>query len=312
MNTPIMNTPVIGPLSASQPFISPPIINADTKHIVCYSGGDASAQVAVAVALRYGTKNMVLLNHNINRDKEGMDIKRFKQEVADYIGLPVTFANIDGIEDDRDLPDQFDVCVKRKAFKVGVGTEFCTTALKTEPFRAWLKANCPDKNVVCYYGFEAHEPDRISRRHKIMNAAGYQVCCPLAEWDQAEFAIPAMAELGIELPDTYETWKHGNCVGCLKAGWQHWYAVFCLRPDIWEKGKWAEAKIGYSIHRDEYLKDREERFAVMKAAGVLPSEHTSKGDFAKMKNQALKQYAKRLPVLTVETTEENFEYSAAA
>ena len=36
------------------------------QHIVCYSGGHSSALVALDVAHRFGTKNLVLLNHDMH------------------------------------------------------------------------------------------------------------------------------------------------------------------------------------------------------------------------------------------------------
>lgn len=71
----------------------------------------------------------------------------------------------------------------------------------------------------------------------------------------------------------YTNFKHANCTGCLKAGKQHWYIVYCTRPDIWEKAKKAEETIGYSIMRNDYLEELEEQFAKMKKAGVEASEH---------------------------------------
>ena len=86
------------------------------KHIVCYSGGHSSALVALNVAERFGNKDILLVNHDISPNVEHEDIKRFKQQVADYIGIPITFVN------SKHLPkDQFDVCIDAKAFKVGNG-----------------------------------------------------------------------------------------------------------------------------------------------------------------------------------------------
>ena len=86
------------------------------KHIVCYSGGHSSALVAIEVVKLFGKENVILLNHNINPRYEDADIKRFKKEVADYLGLPITFANIKGIENENDIPNQFEVCEEKKTF----------------------------------------------------------------------------------------------------------------------------------------------------------------------------------------------------
>jgi len=57
------------------------------KHIVCYSGGHSSALVAIEVVRRFGKENVILLNHDINSRFENEDIKRFKKDVSNYLGL---------------------------------------------------------------------------------------------------------------------------------------------------------------------------------------------------------------------------------
>lgn len=242
---------------------------SDKKHIVCYSGGHSSALVAIEVSRRYGTDGLVLLNHDINFFVEHSDIKRFKQEVAEYIGVPLTFANRRNVEQ-----DQFDVCVEASAFKVNNGQELCTSRLKTEPFMNWLDVNVPNKDAIIYYGFDANEQHRIQRRSGIMGSQGWQTDFPLI-WK--ERTITSTEEINILRPSTYSVFKHGNCVGCLKAGWQHWYIVYCTRQDIWQKAKWAEDEIGHAIHHDDsgpvYLEDMELTFQKMKAASVPATEH---------------------------------------
>lgn len=240
------------------------------KHIVCYSGGHSSALVALEVAEKHGTSDLVLLNHDMHFSVEHADIKRFKQQVADYIGVPLTFANRRNA-----TQDQFDVCVEAGAFKVNSGKELCTARLKTEPFMEWLAANASKDDSTIYYGFDANEQDRIQRRSGIMGAQGWRTDYPLIWTDRKHFSTE---DLGITRPSTYEIFKHGNCVGCLKAGWQHWYIVYCMRPDIWLKAKWAEDEIGHAIHWADgqavYLEDMEDRFSKMQAAGVIPTERT--------------------------------------
>lgn len=237
------------------------------KHVVCYSGGHSSALVAIEVVRKYGPGNVVLLNHDINAWVEHADIKRFKREVADHLGVSITYAN----HPDPDA-DQFDVCVDAKAFKVRNGSELCTSRLKTEPFRRWLAQNVGDPtDVVIYYGFDAHERVRIQRRSTIMASMGYRVDVPLAHW--RDRTVWSTEELGIARPLTYGVFAHGNCVGCLKAGKQHWYVVYCTRYDVWLKALEAEHLIGYSIDKDDYLEDLQDLFHQMYQAGVPATEH---------------------------------------
>lgn len=240
-----------------------------TKHIICYSGGHSSALTAIETVRKMGNQDVILVNHDMHFSVEDPDIKRFKTEIAEYLHLPITYVNYKNAS-----MDQFDVSVESKAFKVNDGPELCTARLKTEPFMQWLSREFPAKDVVVYYGFDHSEQHRIQRRSGIMGAQGYQTAYPLVFGPRTIFST---GEIGIDPPQGYSQFKHANCIGCLKAGWQHWYIVYCTRPDIWMKGKWAEEEIGYAIHHDEtgpvYLEDMEQKFSIMKCAGLPATEH---------------------------------------
>lgn len=248
------------------------------KHIVCYSGGHSSALVALHVAATHGTKDLILLNHDISEWVEHEDIKRFKREVAAHIGLPVTYANYKGAE--VMTADQFDVCVAAQAFKVLNGQELCTNRLKTGPFMKYLNDHHPEKDVTIYYGFDANERKRVMRRSGILGELGFRTAFPLFSESPV---ITETEQIGIARPNTYSVWAHGNCVGCLKAGWQHWYVVYVTRRDVWEKAKWAEEEIGHAIHHDDngpvYLDEMEPKFAEMVLAGVPATERIPQQTF---------------------------------
>lgn len=238
------------------------------KHIVCYSGGHSSALVAINVFLKYGKGNLVLLNHNISSSVEDEDIKRFKKQVAEYIGVDITYANYKDMDDPS---DQFDVTIEAKAFKVGSGSELCTSRLKTEPFMRWLHKNCDKDKTTIYYGFDKKETTRIQRRSSILGGMGWKTDYPLALWEN--LIVQSTKDIGIEPPLTYSHFKHANCIGCLKAGRQHWYIVYCTRPDVWEKAKMAEEIIGYSIDREFFLEELEEKFQTMREKQIPITEH---------------------------------------
>lgn len=258
------------------------------QKIVCFSGGHSSALAAIEVVRKYGKEGMILLNHNISSHVEHEDIKRFKQEVAEYIGLPITYANMPGWETMSPL----DVAIANKAFKAFNSPAFCTSRLKTEPFHKWLKENGKPGDWVIY-GFDAEETSRMRRRSDIMLAMGYKAVFPLADYERT---ILSTEEVGIKRPVTYEIYKHANCTGCLKAGRQHWYCVYCLRPDIWEEAKEAEKIIGYSIIKGIYLKELEPKFKHMKdALHIVPTDKTNSASFWKIVREALKEDQQELP-----------------
>lgn len=246
------------------------------KHLVCYSGGHSSALVAIEVVRKFGKENVILLNHDINPNVENDDIKRFKEEVSKYLDVPVTYANYNGLSVDN-LPDQFDVIDKIGYFTDRKRNVLCTYELKTKPFAEFLEKNFPSKegepreDLTIYYGFDMNEIHRINRRVGILFNMGYKADFPLALWKDR--TITSTKEIGIEPPNTYSVFKHANCVGCLKSGKQHWYAVYCTRPDIFDKAKLLEKKIDYSIVKGTYLASLEGQFKLMKDNGVQPTEH---------------------------------------
>jgi hypothetical protein len=248
------------------------------RRVVCYSGGHSSGISAIEVVRRYGVENVVLLNHDIIERSEDLDIKRFKVEVADYLGLPITYANMPGWE----TKDQFDVVIEAGAFKVGNGTALCTNRMKTQPFERWLKENIPSEPLnrnppaTIYYGFDSHEGNRINRRSTHLTFLGYRTDYPIG-WKNR--TIQSTIEIGIRPPMSYDVFRHANCKGCLKAGRQHWYCVYCLRPDVWTKGKFAEDEIGYTIIKGVSLEELEPLFERMKVVGIEPSERIPAATF---------------------------------
>lgn len=257
------------------------------KYVICYSGGKSSSECALSVAKRYGAENVILLNHNITSKVEQECTKKLKQDVADYLGLDITYANHKNWE--KATPVQ--VCVDAGAWKVGSGQILCTNRLKTDPFVKWMKENDPKCEYTYVYGFDKNEPTRVNRRSQIMGDMGYKTLFPML-WDESE--IVRLEDIGIDAGAIYDKFNHSNCTGCLKAGWQHWYIVYCERPDIWEEAKAGEDEIGYAIHKDAdgpvYLEDKEDMFEKMKTAGVEPTEKIQFQTFWSQAKKAVKDY----------------------
>lgn len=241
------------------------------KYVVCYSGGHSSALAAIETVRRFGRENVILLNHNISGKVEHEEIKLFKSKVAEFLHLPITYANCDRYEQRTPLS----LCREHGIIRFRGGHAICTYYLKTEPFHLWLAKNYPvQKNMLSeeikiVYGFDKTEDHRIARRRQHLQFMGYESMYPLAEWPET---IHAVEEVGIQRPSIYAECKHANCIGCLKAGKQHWYKVYCCHPAIFEEAKLTEERIGYSILRNCYLSDLEPEYARMKRIGVPPLE----------------------------------------
>ncbi len=266
------------------------------KYVICYSGGKSSSECALSVAAKYGPENVILLNHNITPKVEQQCTKKLKDDVAEYLGLEITYANHKNWEEATPI----DVCLDAGAWKSGKGPILCTNRLKTEPFKRWMEQNDPDKENVYVYGFDMNEQNRINRRSQIMGMMGYKTMYPMT-WDES--AIVRLEDIGIDPGKIYDKFNHSNCIGCLKAGWQHWYIVYCERPDLWQHGKEAEEEIGYAIHKDNhgpvYLVDKEEMFSKMKACGVEPTEKINSARFWADAKKAVKEYEAEMSQLSL-------------
>lgn len=248
------------------------------KYIVCYSGGESSGRCAVDCVKKHGKENVILLNHDISPKVEDKDIKRFKNELADKLGIEITYANMEGWKEETPLS----ICRKIGGFKFGNGPVLCTYHLKTKPFHDWLKENYPvqkgevREDIRLIYGFDRNETNRIQRRIGVMANQGYKTDFPLAFWDNP---IQSIEDIGVKKPSVYSLYRHANCKGCLKAGMQSWYLTFCLNPEIWKEAIETEREIGYSILKDKFLEELEPKFSQMRCQGMVPSEKISPQKF---------------------------------
>lgn len=247
----------------------------DSKFVVCYSGGHSSAICAINAVLRHGKENVILLNHDLSAKVENSDIKRFKNEVAEYLEMDIVYAN----HDQWETMTPIDACLELGGWKFNKSPTLCTYELKTKPFYDWIEQNDPEHLHTYLYGFDRDPKEivRMNKRIAAMGGIGCKTDYPLITWGDLE--IKDTKEIGVEKPNSYDNFKHANCHGCLKAGWQHWYIVYVHRRDLWDEAKAAEEKIGYSIHKDDYLEDRQELFQQMFEVGVPTTEHIEPNKF---------------------------------
>lgn len=241
------------------------------KYVICYSGGYSSATCAVRAVRKYGKDNVVLLNHDISPSVESESVKTFKQEVAKFLGLDITYANMKNWEEKTPIK-----VIKDIGYFHNLKTRqvLCTYKLKTEPFYNWIEENDPKHENVYIYGFDLGEQSRISKRVAMMAKIDCKTDYPMI-W-LGEFT-DEIKEAGIDGPTEYDRFNHANCIGCLKAGWQHWYIVYCERRDIYDEVAEFEEEVEHALHRDSdgvgwFLNDRREYFDEMIKAGIEGTE----------------------------------------
>ena len=183
------------------------------KHLIQFSTGVASAEVAWRVTAEHGAENVVLLTADTRAEDE--DNWRFGRAVADRLGCEWVIL-ADGrtpMQVGRDRK-----CVPSNRMAV------CSQILKRELLDAYRAEHFDPADTIVYLGYDWTEPHRVeaARQHW----APWTVECPLTEpphmWKRQ--LLDLFRERGIEPPRLYAYgFEHANCGGaCVRGGQAQW------------------------------------------------------------------------------------------
>jgi hypothetical protein len=216
-------------------------------HLVQFSTGAASAEVAWRVVAEHGRGNVVLLTAD-TRAEDG-DNWRFAAEVVDRLGCEwVRLADgrtpMQAGRDER--------CVPSNRMAV------CSRILKRELLDRWRAEYCDPAATIVYLGYDWTEPHRVeaARGHW----APWTVDCPLTRppYLYKPQLLDLFRERGIEPPRLYGYgFQHANCGGaCVRGGQAQWSLLLQVnRPRYleWEGEEQASRELlgkDVSILRD--------------------------------------------------------------
>jgi hypothetical protein len=187
------------------------------KHIVQFSTGAGSAEVAFRVVERYGVENVHLLTADTLVEDE--DNWRFAREVVARLDVEWSIL-ADGrtpMEVGRD-----ERCVPNNRLAV------CSRILKRKLLRSYIDNNFDPANTVMHLGYGIDEEHRIAKAREPW--APYTIDAPLT-WDGwPPFLLPGSLHehirdvRGIEPPRLYAVgFPHANCGGaCVRGGQRDW------------------------------------------------------------------------------------------
>lgn len=208
-----------------------------TTHLVQYSTGVASAEVAWRVAERHGAAGVVLLTADTR--VEDADNWRFAREVVDWLGVAWTVL-ADGRTPMQVGRDHGVVPNNRMAV--------CSRVLKRELLRAHIEKHYSAADSVVYLGFDWTEPERHDRAVPLW--APYTVSSPLLQppYLAKPDLLALWRERGIEPPRLYRyNLGHSNCGGgCVRGGQAHWQAL--LRRDREQYLAWEAEENKTRVH----------------------------------------------------------------
>lgn len=190
------------------------------KHLVQYSTGAASAEIAWRLVDQHGPADVTLLTADTR--EEHPDNWRFAHEVHGRLGCKwVVLA--DGRTPMEVGRDRKVVPNNRMAV--------CSLILKRQLLRAWIDEHCDPADTTIYLGYDWTEPERIDAAWP--NWAPFTVAAPLAEkpYTSKPDLLATFRARGIEPPELYRRgFPHANCGGaCVRGGQAQWELL--LRTD---------------------------------------------------------------------------------
>lgn len=212
------------------------------KHVVQFSTGAASAEVAWRVVNEHGAHNTILLTADTR--VEDNDNWRFAQQVWDRLGHPDWTRLADGrtpMQVGRDRK-----CVPSNQRAV------CSEILKRKLLRAWIDSHCDPAYTVIYVGYDWTEQDRHDKA--VPHWAPYRVESPLLTppYVNKPDLLDLFRSRGIEPPRLYAMgYSHANCSGCcVRGGQAQWALTLRVQPERYAEWEAEEEKTRAELGKD--------------------------------------------------------------
>lgn len=184
-----------------------------TRHLVQFSTGAGSAEVAWRVVDRQGPANVVLLTADTKVEDD--DNWRFGWEVADRLGCEWVVLS-DGRTPMQVGRDVRVVPNNRMAV--------CSRVLKRDLLRKHMDETYDPATSIVYLGFDWTEPERHHRA--LPHWAPWTIASPLMDppYTSKPDLLATFRERGIEPPSLYaQGFPHANCGGaCVRGGHAQW------------------------------------------------------------------------------------------
>lgn len=218
------------------------------KHVVQFSTGAGSAEVAWRVVEQHGASDVVLLTADTL--VEDADNWRFAQEVVDRLGCEWVHL-ADGRTPMQVGMDLRVVPNNRMAV--------CSRVLKRDLIRAHMDTTYDPSDTVVYLGFDWTEPERHER--SIEHWKPWRIESPLLEppYVSKPDLLDRFRARGIEPPRLYsQGFTHANCGGgCVRGGQAQWELLLRVNRDRYLEWERDEQAIRDALGKDvSILRDR--------------------------------------------------------
>lgn len=222
------------------------------KHIVMFSGGAASSVVAKMVVTKYPNDTILL---HTPTGAEHPDADRFREQVAKFIGLPITV--------EKASKTLWELAESRKHIP-NDSLPYCTSELKLAPQDRFLKRlEKQGQDFIQYLGLGVDEWGRMQKVWARNQQKERKVEFPLLDarltGDDCQRIIKDQWK--ICLPQPYMYLSHNNCIPCYKGGKAHWYKVWKYYRAEFDRAATAERSASNTVFNGVNLDELSEKWA---------------------------------------------------
>lgn len=211
------------------------------RHIVCLSGGVASAVVAKWVKENIKGEIIYYFNDTLWEDK---DLYRFNKDLEKKLNIKIT------VDCDGRTPEQvFYDCKMLGSNR----TPICSKILKAHMLQKFVK-----RGDNLYFGIDHQEIHRTIRIKEVYDLFDCKCIFPLIDnfiFKPETFKI--IKSLRIEIPQMYkEGYSHNNCNGrCVRQGKGNWISTLVLRPRVYMDSERIEIEFSKATNERRLKKD---------------------------------------------------------
>ncbi|RUL46539.1 hypothetical protein EK386_18965 [Lysinibacillus antri] len=236
-----------------------------------FSGGAASAYVAYYIVQKYGKENCVLFFTDTLW--EDIDNYRFMEEVAEYIGLDITYRT------DGRTPEEVFYDVR---FLGNSRMAKCSEELKVRQTLIYLEELRDIHNLepILYFGIGPHEQHRavnlqnfyehnpiepIATRFPMIETFKEDLDTKKIIRDEWKIALPRMYGLGF---------SHANCAGrCVRGGLGHYALLYKVWPDQYLEQEAMEERFREKFNKDVSILKRNSKAFTLREYRELMDLH---------------------------------------
>lgn len=220
-----------------------------TTHVVQFSTGLGSAEVARRVIAEHGVKNVHLLTADTLVEDE--DNWRFARATHRFLGYPKWTIVADGRTPMQAGRDARVVPNNRMAV--------CSRVLKRDLLRAHIEAIYEPADVVIHLGFDWTEPHRMQAAEPLWEPWTIDAVLMRPPYVHKAALIDQWRGYGIEPPRLYAAgFSHANCGGgCVRGGQAQWQLLLTWNRDRYLQWEAEEEETRDLLGKDvAILRDR--------------------------------------------------------